>query len=71
VIESETETYVIISQRTGRNKSKKIITGASIKMSGTEDKLLIRPKLLVDRPGVCRITRGELDDELDAKLGLW
>ena len=41
-------------------------------MSGTEDKLLIRAKLLVDRPGVCWITRTELDDELvDAKLGLW
>jgi hypothetical protein len=71
VIESETETYVISSQRTERIKSRKIITGASIKMSGTEDKLLIRAKLLVDRPGVCWITCTELDDELDAKLGLW
>lgn len=64
--ESETETYIIISQRTDQNKSRKIITGASMKMSGTEDTLLIRAKLLVDRPGVCWITRGELDDELDA-----
>jgi hypothetical protein len=72
VIESETKKYIIISQRTDQNQSKKIITGASIKMSGTEDKLLlIRAKLLVDRPGVCWITRTEPDDELDAKLGLW
>ena len=68
MIESETETYAINSQRTDQIKSKKIITGASIVMSGTEDKLLIRAKLLVDRPGVCWITRAdsELDDELDA-----
>lgn len=67
MIESETERYIIISQRTDQIKRKTIITGASIKMSGTEDKLLlIRAKLLVDRPGVCWITRTEPDDELDA-----
>ena len=66
MIESETKTYVINSQRTDQIKSEKIITGATTVMSGTEDKLLIRAKLLVDRPGVCWITRIELDDELDA-----
>ncbi len=41
-------------------------------MSGAEDELLlVRAKLLGDRPGVCWITRTDPDDELDAKLGLW
>jgi hypothetical protein len=34
IIESETETYIISSQQTDQIKSKKIITGASRKMSG-------------------------------------
>jgi len=39
-------------------------------MSGTEEKLLMRPRLLVEPPGVLSRTCTELDEE-DAKLGLW
>ena len=38
-------------------------------MSGTEDKLLIRAKLLIERPALST-TGTELDEVLDAKLGL-
>jgi hypothetical protein len=43
----------------------KIITGATTVMSGTVDKLLMRPKLLVERAGVRSINGTELD-EVDA-----
>jgi hypothetical protein len=39
-------------------------------MSGTEEKLLIWPKLLTECTGVLSITCTELDEE-EAKLGLW
>jgi hypothetical protein len=41
-----------------------------MKISGTEDKLLLRAKLLVERPALST-TGTELDEVDDAKLGLW
>ena len=45
-----------------------VITGGWTFISGTEDELVIRFKLLVDVPGVLSATPTE-PDELDAKLG--
>ena len=39
-------------------------------MSGTEDKLLARPRLVVERLALS-MTGTELDEVDDAKLGLW
>jgi hypothetical protein len=64
----ENETRKMISTRIESGTNLTVITGGRTVISGTEDELVIRFKLLVEPRGVLSAMPAELD-ELDAKLG--
>ena len=60
----------MISTRIESGTNLTVITGGRTVISGTEDELVIRFKLLVEPKGVLSATPAELDElDLDAKLG--